>query len=283
MSHIILKTALKRIWTLCVYVFAAIGLILVAVYGAVEFGWTNTKGIVDTQHDYFKNQLATSSPQSSWSNGDEWSTFSEAVKKDSETINSVSKKTGVPTRLIVAPLVVEQLRLFYSEREIFKTIFGPLKILGNQSQFSWGVMGIKQDTAIAIEKNLKDPSSPWYLGTQYEHLLDYSATTTSDEKDSTRFARLTDEHDRYYSYLYGAVYIKELMAQWSHAGVPLEKEADSVGIIATLYNIGFTNSKPHANPNIGGAEIDIGTTTYSFGGLAQTFYDSNELIDTFPR
>jgi hypothetical protein len=178
----------------------------------------------------------------------------------------------------VTPLVVEQLRLFYSEREIFKTIFAPLKILGNQSQFSWGVMGIKQETAREIEAHLRDSESPWYLGPKYEHILDYPATAT--DTDAIRFERLTDEHDRYYSYLYGAIFIKELQKQWENAGFSIEKEP---GVIATLYNIGFDNSKPHKNPLRGGAEIEINKTTYSFGGLAQSFYDSDELTDVFQK
>ncbi|MDB5258966.1 MAG: hypothetical protein JWO73_174, partial [Candidatus Taylorbacteria bacterium] len=202
-------------------------------------------------------------------------------------INRASKESRIPSRMIVAPLIVEQLRLFHSEREVFKTIFGPLRILGNQSQFSWGVMGIKQDTARNIEKNLIDRTSPWYIGAEYSHILDYQATSTENSRDSERFARLTDENDRYYSYLYGALYMKEIMAQWSRAGITIDqktqKTPENIGIIATLYNIGFNNSKPHENPQIGGAEIEIRGHTYSFGGLAQDFYDSNELIDAFPR
>jgi hypothetical protein len=31
------------------------------------------------------------------------------------------------------------------------------------------------------------------------------------------------------------------------------------------------------------AEIEINKTTYSFGGLAQSFYDSKELIEEFSK
>ncbi len=266
---------MKKLFTIIVYIFAIIGFTLVAVYTAVELGFTKTSGIIDAQHDYFKD--ATSSNQT-WAQGDEWNTLKLAVAKDELAINGVASTTNVSSRLIVSILIVEQLRLFYSNREIFKSVFSPLKILGNQSQFSWGVMGIKQDTARQVEDNLKNISSPWYLESLYEHALDYPATTT--DIDAARFARLTDEHNRYYSYLYGALIIKELEAQWQKSGISI---TDRPEILATLFNIGFQNSHPHADPQSGGAAITLGNTTYSFGGLAGQFYYSNELIDVFPR
>jgi len=268
---------MKKAFQILIYIFAAIGFILVAVYAALQLGFTKTSGIIDNQHDYFKNQTG-SQTDAAWSQGEEWQVLKQAILKDTGSINAAAQKADVKPRMIVATLIVEQLRLFYSDREVFKSIFAPLKILGNQSQFSWGVMGIKQDTAKQIENNLKDPNSPWYPGQKYEHLLDYSATTTSP--DSERFSRLTDEHDRSYSYLYAALDMKETEAQWQKAGTAI---SDRPEIVATLFNIGFANSHPHADPLPGGAQIDIGTTTYSFGGLAGDFYYSNEMTGVFPR
>jgi len=292
--------------------FALIGFILTFTYIAVRFGWTNTPGIIDNQHDYFKNQktisktsdvttsgvstviartkdragtssistiseTSTSIRNEAWKQGDEWQTLKLAIIKDSESINKAAIKAEIPPRLIVSILIVEQLRLFHSNREIFKQIFAPLRVLGNQSQFSWGVMGIKQDTARQIEDNLKDTKSPYYLGIDFEHMLDFSTTTNVD---TLRFNRLTSDQDRYYSYLYSGVMIKEIETQWQKTGFPISKRPD---ILATLFNIGFKNSQPHANPQTGGAEISINSTVYSFGGLALNFYNSNELLDEFPR
>ncbi len=262
---------MDRLFKIIVYVFAIIGFILVAGYISISMGWTNTKGVIDNQRGYFKEQLKNAD----WINTEEWQTLKIAIAKDKDVIDRVSKETGVPSRIIVTPLVVEQMRLFFSEREIFKQIFAPLKILGNQNQFSWGVMGIKQETAKRIEDNLKDTSSVWYLGKKFENILDF---TTSDI-DNERFERMTDDKDRYYSYLYGAILIKQIEKQWEKAGFPIDKYP---GIIATIYNIGFNNSKPHSNPLLGGAEIEINKTTYSFGGLAQSFYESLELSEEFP-
>jgi hypothetical protein len=283
-------TILRKIFTIIVYIFAAIGFILIVIYAAVEFGWTKTSGIIDNQHDYFKNQVLNASStenassttdnnsadETTWIQSPQWQTLKAAIDKDVTSINQAATVAGVPARMIVAPLAVEQLRLFYSDREIFKEVFAPLKILGNQSQFSWGVMGIKQDTAIEIENNLKNPQSSFYLGSQYEHVLDFPASSTSP--DEQRFNRLTDDTNRYYSYLYAGLMIRELEAQWQKAGFPIDGRPD---IIATLFNIGFENSHPNANPQVGGAEIDIGSTTYSFGGLAGSFYASNEMTGVF--
>ncbi len=260
-----------KIFKTLTYIFAIIGLVLVLGYVALELGLTKSSGVVDNQHDYFKNIV-----NDVWINSDEWSILKQAILKDKDDIDRVSREVGISSRIIVTPLVVEQLRLFNSEREIFKQIFAPLKILGNQSQFSWGVMGIKQETAKRIESNLKDVNSNWYLGKEYESMLDFKTDNTSNE----RFERLTSEDNRYYSYLYAALYLKEISNQWKIEGFDISDKPD---ILATLYNIGFDNSKPKSNPRSGGAEIQIGDMIYSFGSLANSFYNSNELIDVFPR
>ncbi len=262
----------KKIWKTIVYLFACIGLFLCLGYGAMKLGWTKTSGVIDNQHDYFKKQLA----ENTWNKTPEWQVLKEAIIKDKEIIISAANKAGVEPRLIVAPLVVEQLRLYTTDREIFKQIFAPLKMLGNQSQFSWGVMGVKQATARQIEENLKNNFSVWYLGKPFESLLDF----TAQNKDEERFARLTDEQDRSYSYLYSGLLIKQIEKQWEKAGFPIEDRPD---IVATLYNIGFQHSNPNKNPVSGGAEIQINGSKYSFGSLAASFYASNELLREFPR
>jgi len=284
------------IFKIIVCIFAVIGFVLVAVYAAVELGWTRTSGIIDNQHNYFKNlnSSATSTINSTssievdsqaWINSPQWQVLKVAITKDQASIDLAASSSGIPARMIITPLVVEQLRLFYSDREVFKEVFAPLKILGDQSQFSWGVMGIKQDTAIEIENNLESSTSPWYLGPAHAHILDYTAanlttTSTSTDTNTERFYRLTDENNRYYSYLYAALMIKELEIQWQKAGFPINNRPD---IVATLFNIGFEGSHPNGTPQVGGAEINIGSSTYSFGGLAGSFYESGELEGVFPK
>ncbi|MES2436497.1 MAG: DUF1402 family protein [Patescibacteria group bacterium] len=271
---------IRKIWIILVYLFALIGFVLVAGYFAVKWQWTNSKSIIDQQDTFFKTSSSTPTSQNTpqWAEGDEWKVFKEAVIRDKESINKAAKASNTSPRLLVAELAVEQLRLFHTEREIFKSVFAPLKLLGNQSQFSWGVMGIKQETAIHIEQNLKNTRSPYYLGPSYENLLDFTATST-DDINTERFSRIIDENSRYYSYLYAALYNKQVITQWEKANFDI---STNPGIVSTLYNIGFSHSKPNASPKIGGAELDILGKTYSFGGLAQEFYYSSELHEHFP-
>jgi len=210
-----------------------------------------------------------------WMNTPEWTTLSQAIRKDAPMINNVAAETGVSPRIIAAQLVGEQMRLYNTERELYKSAFAPLNILGSETQFSLGVAGIKTDTARAIENNLADPSSDYYPGAAYAHLLDFK----TPDHDTERYDRITDEHNHYYSYLYTALFIKEVEAQWTKAGYNI---SDRPEIISTLYNIGFAGSHPNADPHVGGAAIVIASTTYTFGSLGYDFYYSGELGDVLP-
>ena len=271
------KKILKNTFNAGVYFFALVGFLLTAGYFGVKLGLTNTRGIIDEQRKGFFEVENPATPLNiEWNKSEEWVTLREALIKDSAVINQVSLETGVEARLIASVIVVEQLRLFHSDRELFKKVFAPLKILGTQSQFSWGVSGIKPDTAKTIENNLKDNSSPYYLGKSFEEKLNFKTENIDEE----RFARMTDYKERYFSYLYTALLMKQVQTQWARAGFPIEK---NIGVVTTLFNIGFERSNPKPNPNIGGAEIKIEGKNYSFGGLAEEFYYSNELLDVFPK
>jgi hypothetical protein len=211
----------------------------------------------------------------SWMNIAEWQDFKVAVAKDKKLIDSASRSAGVESRLIVACLVGEQIRLFNSSREAYKRWIGPLKILSVESQFSFGVTGIKENTAIEIESRLKDSLSVFYPGKQFQHLLDFSGTDPKKE----RIQRLTSYRDHYYSYLYASLFLKQVMHQWRRAGFSIEHRPE---ILATLFNIGFANSKPKQNPEVGGALIKIKDKEYTFGTIASQFYYSGELMDLFP-
>jgi hypothetical protein len=282
----------KHLWTIVVYIFAAIGFLLIVAYFAVRFGFTNVTGIIDQQRQAFLGNATTTSvadlaptyPNGTpWQDTQEWQVLSEAITNDAPAINQAAQASGVPARFIVSGLIVEQLRLFFTERGYYEQFFQPLKILGSQTQFSWGVMGMKESTAIQVEQNLTSPSSPFYPGPQYMHLLDFpdaSATTSSTTIAEERFTRMTDQHDHYYNYLYAGLAMKEIETQWQNAGFPINNRPD---IVLTLYNIGFQHSTPNANPQVGGAAIVINGVTYSFGGLAEQFYSSNLLTNLFPQ
>jgi hypothetical protein len=210
-----------------------------------------------------------------WMNISEWQDFKIAVAKDKALIDSAAYLTGVEPRLIVAVLVGEQIRLFNSKREAYKKWIGPLKILSVETTFSLGVTGIKVPTAQQIERNLKDSTSIFYLGKEYENLLDFSTKSVGQE----RFQRLTSYKNHFYSYLYAALNVKQMKVQWERSGYPIDRRPE---ILATLYNIGFQSSIPKENPVVGGSGINIKGKKYSFGAVAYEFYYSGELFDLFP-
>jgi len=285
-----MKKILRYFLFALVGLFALIGLLFTGVFFAMQFGLLNVQGSIAERNAFFAQfgaapGAATSTPPCidtsktvcDWRDTPEWPVIAGGLTKDKDIIARVSAETGVPARMIAAVVVPEQTRFFTSEREIFKSYFEPLKILGSLSQFSLGVSGIKQDTADTIEQYAADPSSPFYPGPSAAPLLAYAASTTP--QDAQLYNRLSDAHDHYYSYLYTAVYIKEVEAEWQAAGFNISKNP---GVVVTLFNIGFQNSHPNANPMPGGAIITTGGQNYTYGELGQDFYNSGELTDIFP-
>ena len=225
-------------------------------------------------HSSLEKSLAESNLYA-WINTPEWQTLKEGLIKDKDVIMWTADKTNIPARLIVSQIVGEQLRLFHTEREVYKLFFQPLKILGNEIKFSLGVAGIKEETAIQIEKNLVDRTSDYYLGPEFEKIIIFQTADVNQE----RFNRLTDSHDHTYSYLYTALFLKQIQAQWQKAGFDI---SDRPEILATIFNVGYDKSVPKADPQVGGSEIAINGKTYTFGSLAYEFYYSGELLDEFP-
>ncbi len=269
----------KSLWSkIFLSVGLVIGLSILVVAGVLianNLGWTNVGGEEDPNNDWPAKILGPN-VRLPWRESAEWETLREALKRDAAVIQRVSQETGVPARLIAALVIPEQLRLYTSEREIYKQVFKPLALLGVQTQFSWGVAGIKEETAREIEANLLNRESPRYPGREYEHLLDFGP----GDINSLRFDRLTNEHDHYYSYLYAALFVRQVRVEWERAGYPIHNRPE---IMSTLFNIGFANSHPNPEPQAGGALIEVGGAKYTFGRLAYEFYYSTELTSDFPQ
>jgi len=268
--------------------FALVGVLFVAVFVAMRFDLLNVRGSSLERNAFFMQGQSTvlaedvpdcidGQPACDWKETPQWETIKGGLIKDQEVIAKVSMQTGVPARLIAAAAVPEQLRFFTAEREVFKRYFEPLKILGSLSQFSLGVSGIKQETAEEIELHAASTTSPFYPGAGMRQLIAYPP---SIDQKAELYNRLTNPKDHYYSYLYTALYIKEIQTQWQRAGFSI---ANSPGVVVTLFNIGFQNSNPHAAPAVGGAGIVIGGVRYTYGQLGESFYNSAELTDIFPK
>ena len=210
-----------------------------------------------------------------WMSGPEWPALKEAILRDSALIREAGRLTGVEPRLIVGCLIGEQIRLFNSKREMFKKYLGPVKVLSVQSQFSYGVNGIKDFTAEAVEEHLADPTSEYYMGRAYEHLLDFA----TDDHPTERYNRLVDYRNHLYSYIYTGCILHQTMLQWRRAGYDISDRPD---VLFTLFNVGFSQSVPKADPKPGGSHITVGDREYTFGAIGFDFYYSGELSAAFP-
>ena len=210
-----------------------------------------------------------------WMRGPEWPALKDAILRDSALICEAGRLTGVEPRLIVGCLIGEQIRLFNSKREMFKKYLGPVKVLSVQSQFSYGVNGIKDFTAAAVEQHLQDPTSEYYMGPAYEHLLDF----TTDDHETERYNRLVDYRNHLYSYIYTGCILHQTMLQWRRAGYDISDRPD---LLFTLFNVGFSQSVPKADPMPGGSHITVGDRQYTFGAIGFDFYYSGELASAFP-
>lgn len=273
------KKIKRNTFRIIFYGFAAVGVVFVAVYFAMQFGWLNVKGSISQRNLYFnitKNTAIKNNLNDAWANSDEWALMKEVFTRDQEVINKAAKDAGVSPRLILSGVIGEQFRFFTSKRESFKSYFEPLKILASLSNTSYGIAGLKPKTIGQIEDNLKNPNSPYYLGPTMEHLVDHNPGI---DIETDRMNRITDTKNPYYSYLYVGLYLKEVMTQWQKAGYDISNRPE---ILATLYNLGFYYSVPKENPEVGGTVITIDNVNYTFGDLAYEFYYSGEISDIFP-
>lgn len=285
------RKILKRTGFTVLCIFALIGMAFTGVFVAMQYGLLNVRGSIDERNSFFgavpkvirqsscvsQNTDGSVAGTCPWNQSQEWLVVREGLKKDQLVIDKAAAETGVSSRMIAAAVAPEQLRFFTSDRETFKKYFEPLKVLGTLSKFSLGVSGIKQTTAVKIERNTVDTGSPFYPGVGYDSLITYPAGSSHSQ---TQYKRLTDSKDHYYAYLYTALYIKEIEAQWQKEGYDISQRPD---ILVTLFNIGFDQSKPKDTPKIGGAPITVGQKTYSFGDIGSLFYQSDELASEFPR
>ncbi len=301
-----MKKVFKYSFIGIVIIFALIGVAFTAVFVGMQFGLTNVRGTIEERNSFFGNvpainftETASGTNESAgepvgngcrvdmdqsapceWNETVQWEVVKGGLEKDQLMIARVASETGVSARMVAAAVMPEQMRFFAesSNREVFKRYFEPLKILASLSQFSLGVSGMKQNTAKQVELHVNDPTSSFYPGPEYASLIAYSTSTT--DRDQELFNRLTDEKNHYYSYLYTALYLKEIERQWKRAGYDVSNRPD---VLVTLFNLGFDASAPKPNPQVAGAGITIGGQRYSFGDLGATFYHSAELLIEFPK
>lgn len=211
-----------------------------------------------------------------WADSEEWSVMKSAFIRDQEIIRRAAHDAGISPRLLLGGVIGEQFRFFTNSRDSFKRYFEPLKILASLSKFSFGIAGLKPDTAAQIEEHLTNPQSEYYLGPDMEQVITYPEGA---DVATTRFNRITDTKDPYYSYLYVGLFMRQIIAQWQRAGIDIRHDPE---VLSTLYNLGFYRSVPKENPRAGGAPITVNEVPYNFGQLGYEFFFSGELLDEFP-
>lgn len=221
----------------------------------------------------------------SWSNYQVWRDFCRVVKKDKHAIDSVSRLTGVESRLIVMCLVGEQVRMFNSGREKFKKYVLPFNRILLPTNRGYGVTGILEHTALRIENTLFNAKSEFYAGDYFQNCINVRDSFPEVINDTIKahklktIQRLIRGGDHYYSYLYTAFLLRQYQAHWERNGFTLENRPE---ILASLFNLGYEKSKPKKNPEAGGSTFNVGGKDYTFGGLCFEFYYSGELQDLFP-
>ena len=221
----------------------------------------------------------------SWSNYQVWRDFCRVVKKDKHAIDSVSRLTGVESRLIVMCLVGEQVRMFNSGREKFKKYVLPFNRILLPTNRGYGVTGILEHTALRIENTLFNAKSEFYAGDYFQNCINVRDSFPEVINDTIKahklktIQRLIRGGDHYYSYLYTAFLLRQFQAHWVRKGFTLENRPE---ILASLFNLGYEKSKPKKNPEAGGSTFNVGGKDYTFGGLCFEFYYSGELQDLFP-
>ncbi len=220
-----------------------------------------------------------------WSNYTVWKQFCNTIIKDKRAIDSVSRLTGVESRIIVMCVVGEQLRMFNSGREKFKQYVYPYSRLILPSNRGYGVSGILEHTALRIESTLFNEKDPFYPGDYFQQTINVRDSFPEVINDSISahkhktIQRLIKGGDHYYSYLYTAYLMRQFQAHWERNGFDLSNRPE---ILGTLFNLGYQKSKPKKNPEVGGSTFKIGEKDYTFGGLCFEFYYSGEMQDAFP-
>ena len=252
---------------------------------AVTIIMRDNKQFIREMKDVNKKAKFNTGSVYAWSNYTVWKQFCNTIIKDKRAIDSVSRLTGVESRIIVMCVVGEQLRMFNSGREKFKQYVYPYSRLILPSNRGYGVSGILEHTALRIESTLFNEKDPFYPGDYFQQTINVRDSfpevindSISSHKHKT-IQRLIKGGDHYYSYLYTAFLMRQFQSHWERNGFDLSNRPE---ILGTLFNLGYQKSKPKKNPEVGGSTFKIGEKDYTFGGLCFEFYYSGELQDAFP-
>jgi len=131
---------------------------------------------------------------------------------------------------------------------------------------SIGVAQIKVETALWIRRQLDDESGMFFNPAR--------ASALKKESSGTIVEQLSDPRT---NLLYAAAYISMIQQVWQELFQSPSYEDRMAGIVASIYSLGLTRVDgslrlPHAKARMN-----------HFGEVAQSFYDSFELVNDLPK
>lgn len=212
-----------------------------------------------------KNQSTTQQLHTRFTRHSNFSYLKEQFIEDKDDkfrshVTKVANIFNLEPELIQAAILGEQIRWFFTYRGVAKQLLKDKLQIMHMGQGSYGIWGIKLDTAIDTEIRVQ---------TNYPEVWRQYFTYPNTEKDikQARQARLESSQTHFFQILYVWAILKEILQTREDAGYDISKQP---WVILTLYNIG--NKKPHDNPDVGGSLIEIEWQEYSFGALAMLMY-----------
>lgn len=177
-------------------------------------------------------------------------------------LNKIEQLLKIDKRIIMAIVMVEQIRSSETDRWTVKKM-AEKSLLNAFTMFSLWISWIKVNTAEKVEAHLKNPQSRYYLGKEYENILNFETKNIADE----RFKRLTRNDTYYWQFLYSWIISKMFIEEWKKAWFSISytdedwtEKTNLAWVIWTLFNLWENpNRKPHWTPALGGAIIPYGT------------------------
>jgi len=179
-------------------------------------------------------------------------------KENAKAIRHAARVFEISPRLLVSAV--------YADRRMHYNLLDAAldeKIAKAGRNNSIGLAQIRVSTAQWVSKTINDSSSLYSLDNEYTLPGFTSRSDLINKLMNTEF-----------NMFYGAAYAAMILHRWKYAGIDI---TDNVPVFATLYNLGpyrrnGSERKPHTHP--------IST---EFGYVAKAFYESDLLLEEFPR
>jgi len=198
--------------------------------------------------------------------------------RNSEQIKKVGNELNLDPRIIASVIYVEQaqhaMRFTGKLEDFISSVVGGDTLLGLAGA-SIGPYQLKASAVSQADSYLRDPSSEFYLGAQFENYLSEIPLNRFNSEE------ILDDEQKAIKAI--GVILAQFQKQWKEDsnGIDISNRPD---ILATLFNIGFKKSIPKKNPQSGGfVYYDISGVEKNFGDRSYDWYFSDKLTSIFPK